>query len=363
VFDVSPRFLEALRGPHRLVTEATVTVPGGEPVAVEVKDATVNADASSRVRRSGSLTVYGGESTFELLATPGAVVQIRHGVTFGRTSELVPVFTGEVSKPSQQVGVGEVRVGLADLGERVSRCRFPAPFSPNGADRRSTVISNVILGAVPAATFTDTSSDVGTVGAGKVWDENRWDVVTDLALDGDTEAFFAADGSFVLRDAPGRDALPVWTVNAGDGGVLISASRERALDRLFNTVVVRPSATDGSQTWTQQTVAVTDPLSPLRAELIGTVPFFYASPSASSAGAAQAAGARILSRVVGLSESLSIECVSNPALEINDVIRVVTPSTEVDAAQAFQHFVDSFSFDVRSGRMSIRTRAQEVLIA
>jgi hypothetical protein len=362
VWDVSERFLQALRGPHKLVTEATVTVPGGDPVDVRVKAGSISADSSSRVRRSGSMVVQGGADVFALVSTPGAVFRVYHGIDFGSTTELVPVFTGELSSPVQQVGVGEVRVTLADLGERVSRCRFLAPFSPAGSTRRVDVIAAVVADAVPAATVVDSSTDVGTVGGGKVWDENRWDVITDLALDGQSEAFFAADGSFRLRDAPSMTSSPVWTVNAGDGGVLISAARERPLDRLFNTVVVRPSATDGSQSWTQQVVSVEGPGSPLAPDVIGTVPFFFASPSASTAEAARAAGLRILRRVVGLTESLAIECVANPALEINDVIRVITPSTEVDSAQAFQHFVDSFSFDLASGRMSIQTRLQGVQI-
>lgn len=360
MWDVSPKFLQALRGPHRLITEATVTVPGGQPVPVRVKSGSISADSASRVRRSGSMVLQGGSALFSLVSTPGAVFRVRHGINFGVSRELVPVFTGELSSPVQQVGVGEVRVNLVDLGERVSRCRFVAPFSPVGSLQRVLVIQDVVVGAVPDAVVAVSSSDTGLVGSGKVWDENRWDVITDLALDGNSEAFFAPDGSFRVRNAPSSTADPVWTVNAGEGGVLVAATRERPLDRLFNTVVVRPSATDGTQTWTQQVVAVDDPGSPLSPAVIGTVPYFFASPTASTAAAARAAGRRILERVVGLTESLSIECVSNPALEINDVIRVITPSTEVDSARIFQHFVDSFSFDLGSGRMRIQTRLQRV---
>lgn len=362
MWDVTDRFLEALRGPHRLVTTASVTAPDGESTTVRIKSGTVSADSASRVRRSGSIVIQGGEELFDAVATPGAVFRIMHGLDFGGSTELVPVFTGELSSPVQQVGVGEVRVSLGDLGERVSRSRFLAPYSPAGSARRVDVIQSVVSAAVPSAIFTNTSSDVGTVGGGKLWEENRWDVISDLARDGDSEAFFGPDGAFMLRNAPSPSNEAVWTVSAGDGGTLVSAARQRPLDRLFNTVVVRPSATDGSQTWAQQVVAIDDPSSPLSPALIGTVPYFYASPTASSAAAARQAGRRILERVVGLTESLSIECIANPALEVNDPIRIITPTTEVDRAQVFQHFVDSFSFNLITGRMNIRTRNQGVQI-
>lgn len=360
MWPVTERFLDAIRGPHKLVTRATVTAPGGEPVEMDVTSGSISGDSASRVRRSGSLVLQGGEEVFAAVAQPGAVFRVLHGLDYGRSQELVPVFTGELSSPTQQVGVGEVRVGLADLGERVSRCRFLAPYSPSAGLRRTEVMTAVVTQAVPTISVDVTASDTGTVGSGKVWEENRWDVITNLSLDGNSEAFFTPDGRFRIRNAPSITDSPVWTVNAGDGGVMVSAARERPLDRLFNTVVVRPSATDGSQTWAQQVVAITDPDSPLLPARIGTVPYFWASPSASSAAAARLAGARILQRVAGLSESLSIECVSNPALEVNDPIRVITPSTEVDRARTFQHFVDSFSFDLSSGRMRIQTRQQAV---
>jgi hypothetical protein len=52
--------------------------------------------------------------------------------------------------------------------------------------------------------------------------------------------------------------------------------------------------------------------------------------------------------------------ISNPALEGNDAIRVVTPAVNTDPANIFQHFVDSFTLDLVSGSMNLSTRAQAV---
>lgn len=362
MWPVSSRFLEALRAPHKTVTQATVTPPGGDAVTLEVKACTVSADASSRVRRSGDLTVVGGLDVFNLLSTPGAVVRVLHGLNFGSTTELIPVFTGELSSPAQPIGVGEVRANLVDLGERVSRTRFLTPYVSPGFTSRQATIVDVVDDAIPGISVVDTSTSVGQVGAGRMWEEARWDVINDLAVDGNLEVFFGPDGSLRIKDAPSSTASPGWSINAGDGGVLIDGSRQRPLDRLFNTAVVRPSASDGTQSWVQQVVTIDDPGSPLSPSRIGTVPFFYASPTIPNATDARRAAVRILQRQAGLVESFTVACVANAALEINDVVRIITPSNNVDPATAVQHFVDAFSFDLTSGRMRVSTRLQGVQV-
>jgi hypothetical protein len=357
VWTVSERFLEALRAPHTLRTLVTVTPPGGVATTLEVLSGSVSASASSRVRRTGSLVVYGDQAMFELVSTPGAVVRVTHGLAFGSSVELVPVLTGELSSPAQQVGVGRISLRLVDFGQRVARCRFTVPYAPLDSLTRPAVMSAVVTAAVPGVTVSNTSADVGTVGAGRIWNENRWDVVTDLALDGGTEAFFQADGSFLIRNAPTITDLPVWTVNAGEGGVLISATRERPLDRLYNTVIVQPASTNGSQTWTQQTVAVTDPASPLHPDKVGVVPYYYKSPTATTAAEAVLAGQRLLERVTGLQETLSLDSISNPALDVNDVVQIITPRTGVDVPEILNHFIDSLDLDLVSGSMRLSTRS------
>lgn len=356
MWPVSAQFLEALRGPHKLRTTVTVTVPGGVAVPVELISGTISVDASSRIRRTGSLNLFGNQAVYDMVSTPGAVVRVLHGLSYGRAEELVPVLTGELSSPAQQIGTGSISVRLVDFGQRVARSRFLSPYSPAAGTSRTTVIGQVVSDAV-STTVTNISTDTGTLAGGRTWNENRWDVVTDLALDGGTEAYFTPDGLFTIRNAPQITDPAVWTINAGEGGVLIAAVRERPLDRLYNTVIVRPSATDGTQTWTQQKVQITDPTDPLHPSKVGEATYFYSSPTASSASAAVAAGQRILERVTGLQESLNISAMSNPALDANDVIRIITPRTGVDAAETFQHFVDSLSLDLASGAMTIRTRS------
>jgi hypothetical protein len=360
MWTVSERFLTAIRNPHKTRTTATITTPGGTPTTVNVKAGVVTVQASSNIRRRGNVTLEGDSSDFELLATPGAQLTIEHGVVYGNSDELIPVFTGEVVDPRQVFGDGTITVILADLGQRVARNRFTTAYQPGGATTRLSAIQSVAEGAFDTLDVTTTATDTGTVGDGKLWAENRWDAIRDLTADGGSEAFFYPDGTFIIRNQPTPSDRPVWTVNAGSGGVLKSAARFRPTSQLFNTVIVRPAATDGSQTWSEQTVTVPvgDPRHP---SLIGTAPYFLNSTTILSAADAVIAGQQKLDQLTGMVETLELASVANPALECGDVVRVITPNLNLEPGRAFQHYVESISLDLGSGGMSLGTRSQVVV--
>lgn len=359
MWDVSERFLTALRSPHQLRTVATVTPPGGDPTTLNVTRGRITAKANSNIRRRGSLTLEGDSAVFDLLATPGAVVEIQHGIVFGNSEELVPVFTGELSSPAQPFGDGSIVVSLADFGRRVARNSFTSPYQPTATTGRLSAIEAVASAAFSSLTVTTTATDTGTVGAGRLWVERRWDAITDLARDAGAEAFFLPDGTFLVRNLPSTSDRPVWTVNAGASGVLEGGTRTRDTDQLYNTVIVRPTATDGSQTWSPQTVTVPvgDPRHP---DLIGVAPYFLDSPTITTAGEALAAGQRQLDRLSGALESLRLDAVANPALECGDVVRAITPNLNLEPGRAFQHFIDALSIDLVTGSMTLDTRSQVV---
>lgn len=359
MWDVSDRFLAAIRFPHKTKTVATVTPPGGSASTVRVKAGTIAVQSSSNIRRRGSVTFQGDSADFELLATPGAVLSITHGIVFGNSEELIPVFTGEIVDPRQVFGDGTITASLADLGQRVARNRFTSAYAPASSTARLAAVETVVSDAFDTLTVSTTATDVGTVGAGKLWAENRWDAVRDLTSDGGSEAFFLPDGSFLIRNQPALSDSPVWSVNAGSGGVLKSASRFRPTSQLFNTVTVRPTATDGSQSWTQQSVTV--PVGDSRhPDLIGSAPFFINSPTILTAAEALVVAQRKIDQLTAVVETLQLESVANPALECGDVVRVITPNLNLETGRAFQHFIESISLDLASGGMSLTTRSQVV---
>lgn len=359
MWTVSDRFLEALKGPHKYKTTCTVTVPGGSAEAVNVEAGVLAVDGSARVRRRiNNLVITGDTAVYELAATPGAVFDISHGLSYGASDELVPIFHGEALTPAQGFGDGKITLSLVDLGNWLARCRFLAPYAPTAATTRVAAITAVVQGAISSATVTNASSDTGTIGSAQVWTEGPLDVISDLTRDGSTDGYFLPDGTFTIRNKATTSTPYVWSAGSGDGGVLLSATRARPNDRLYNTVVVRPSAADGSQTWTQQTAQVTDSTHPRHPSKIGVVPYFYASPSIASAAAALSVAQAQLDRVLGTTETLSLESIANPALEAGDSIRVITPRINTEDAKIFQHFIDSFTLNLATGSMNLETRSQ-----
>jgi hypothetical protein len=359
MWTVSPTFLQAIQFPHKLISKFTYTVPGGAPVVLKVQSGTVSVDASQRIRRTANLTVFGLQADYDAMTTPGTLFHIDHGIDFGGSStELVPVFQGEQTDGEQRIGDGTIALSLADSATWLSRSRFLTPYAPVATTTRVQAISNIVTAGRPGTAVTNLSHDTGTVGSQNVWSDSRLDAITSLCKDGGTDAFFQPDGTFVIRDLPTATTASVWTAS----GILESGARKRPMDKMYNTVVVRPSATDGSQTWSQQTAQITDTSNPRHPNYIGVVPYFWASPTAGSAAAALTAAQSILYRVMGTTDTLSLGLISNPALDANDVIRVVTPPVNTDPANIFQHFIDTISLDLVTGSMSLGTRAQAVAI-
>lgn len=353
---VSSRFLAALKSPHKLVSDLTYTVPGQGAVGLAIQSGSVTADAGNRIRRTATLTVYGSSADYRAMVTPGTVFHIDHGLDYGGQTEMVPVFHGEQVDGEQRLGDGTIQLSLADHGNWLDRCRFTSPYAPQSYVGRMQAISDIVTTAKPGTSVVITASDTGTVGSQNVWTDSRLDAIQQLCSDAAADAFFGPDGVFYIVDAPSDATQSVWTVS----GLVESAARKRPSDRLYNTVVVQPSATDGSQTWKPQTVQLTDTSNPRHPNYIGVVPYFWSSPTITNAAAAKAAGAKILYRVLGSTETLNLGLVSNPALEPNDVFRVVVPAVNGDPADIFQHFIDRFTLDLVTGAMSVDTRSQAV---
>jgi hypothetical protein len=345
--------------PHKNVTVVTVTPPGGSATTLRLKSGTVSVDCTAAIRRKASLELYGTAADFDIVTTPGAVFRITHGIRFGIPTdrELVAVFTGELIDGTQRLGDGSISIGLADHTQWLQRCRFLAPYVPPTTLTRAQTIQAIVAAAKPGTSVVNLSSDTGKVG-NQLFPDMRTDAIRTLATDAALEAYFRADGVYIIRDRPTLTAAPVYTVKAGTAGTLVTASRRRPLDKLYNTWVVRPSAADGSQTWKQQSATITDTAHPRHSSKIGVVPYFWASPTIQTAANALAVAASMRDRALGTSETLTLTAIANPALDASDVVRYITPQINEQPALIFQHFIDQITLDLRTGAMSNQTRSQ-----
>lgn len=353
------RFGAALNGPHRRATQVLCTPPGSTPIELSVDSCSISMQSGVGRKRSAdlSLTPKPGTDLYALVSAPGATFWIGHGIDFGGGDvELLDAFYGETIQGAVSLAAGSIRLSLADMWQRIERCRFLSPRSP-APGTRASIIAQVIIEAIPGAQV-DITADGGQYTGGKVWDLDRTQLIRDLAADGALDVAPQPDGTWVIGPEPILNpAAPSWTYRTGEAGNIGTADRERPLDRLYNTVVVRP--TDETQTWPQQVVRLVDPTHPRHESKVGVVPYVYSSPTLGSAVEAQRAGYAILQRVVGTTETLTLGALGHPGQEAGDTASVAHPATDTDPGFAATHIVDSVSLDCIAGAMTLNTRSSD----
>lgn len=357
--EVSQQFLDTVSLPHRVVTTVTCTPPGGNPVSLEIDTCSITATSGTGKRKSAEVVFAPVENfdLYELVATPGSLFNIAHGFRYSAaSSELIPLLDGEAASGASPLEDGSVSMSLVDLYTVVERSRFLNPYAPPAGLRAQTIADTMAdaLGPLPESVTTDGGSALGT----SVWDRDRTQTITDLATDGGLEAYVDSNGErglIVVRAAPTIDPKnAVWTIRSGDGGTMISGSRERPLDRLYNTVVVVPQ--DDTQTWPRQISPITNPNHPRYPGKIGVVPYFWSSPSITTATAAKRAGDAILTQIQGTSETIRLTAVANAALEPGDVVTIVK-SGPVGQRAGATNMIDSWVLDCVTGSMELDTKS------
>jgi hypothetical protein len=314
----------------------------------------VTLDGTGGVRGKLNLTLPAGEgtATWDLLSPIGTEVIPYRGVRFiDGTSEWVPL--GVFGIDSQRMGYGAdgtLSLTAPDRWARVQRARFLSPATTTGG-----AVTEAIRLATDAVSVACTNAATSAASTNaQVWDRDRDAAAVALMTSASGELFFDRAGLLVARNSPRLTSAPVWTVDAGQNGVLVSADRARDRARTYSVVVAIGTATDGTTPLAPQIAYDDDPLSPTYyLGPFGIVPYFYASPLLTTTGQALAAAKTILAKVTGMAAQLSIENAVNPALDPGDTISVVLPSQ--NEARRFTHvaigdlFTDIFS-DTWRGR-------------
>jgi len=355
VWETSDRFARALGAPHRRVTRAVVTPYGGEPTAVRLLSGRLQVLDGNTSRRRVRLQAVGDPGVYDLLSADGATLSIEHGLRYGSTTELVPVFTGEVVQAVRPFGSVNIDTVGHDYGHWLTEARFVTPWAATGSPTRQAAIAALVEAGKPGTTVLVDTTATSTVGDA-VWDKSRTDAIADIARDGNLDAFFLPDGTYRVRDAKTPTSPADYTVRGGPGGTLVSGSRVRPLERRYNAVVV--STSNVAQNWPAQVAQVTDTNDPRHPSRIGLRPYFMTLPTVASAADALAVAQLNLARVTARSESLQFGAVSNPALEAGDVVRVVIPSVNREPAAIVQHIITTLTLDLMSGAMTAETRSQ-----
>lgn len=326
---VTPRFLEALLGSHRVSVAVTIVPPTGAPITAQAIGGSLRADRDARVRRQGSISVA---FDLELAAATirelpfGGYVLIDRGILYpdGKL-ERPRVATLRVENVSWSATQGQATIELADRMAQVQDEPFTTPYAPTGltpAQAAEQLVRDVFGDTI----LYHVTATGGTPLADTVYDQDRAQALGDLASSIGADATFDAAGDFVLAPSPPDPATltPVWTFDVGDFGTLIETQENLDRSSIRNGVAVRGAAdlTVVPPIPPVYALAVdADAASPTRwAGPFGKVAMIVSSTSVQTQAQADATAASLLNIRLGLARTVTLRGVPNPALEPDDVV-------------------------------------------
>ncbi|MFI6228875.1 DUF5047 domain-containing protein [Micromonospora echinospora] len=365
---VSARFLRAVRGSHRMVAQARVVAPGATGVNpagtdIPVLGGDVQMDASAQIRATLSLTTEGRgmwpTSASGLLAPYGNELFVRRGVTFADGStEWVSLGYYRITTPEQdRAPDGPIDIAGQDRMAGIVEARLTEPRSYEAGATYGQIMSDLVGEVYPWATIEwDDDTDTQAIGRSVIVEDDRHKFLADLVTGVGKVWRWDHRGILTILSLP-DPGQPVWDVNHGEGGVLVTLARRLTRVGVYNAVVAAGEAADTSAP--VRAVAVdNNPLSPTYWHgPFGKVPRFFSSPLLTSVDQAANAAGSMLSRQLGVPYSADFTAVPNPALEDHDPIRVTYPG------RSETHVLDRLTVPlVADAAMSASTREQSTIL-
>lgn len=330
---VTPQFLQALTTSHSMVTSVTAMYAGAATLTnIRISDGSVTVDRGSKIRRSLSMTVSDPKrlpwGSLDPLAVYGQTLVISRGIRYaGGTTEMVPMGTFRINEPQ-----GDTLLGPVTLTGQSSECyiiddKFMVPTTTRGYSNCVDAIEYLIRQTLPnAAILNATAGARNPSCAIATWDANadRWDAVQQIALAMQAEVYVDALDRFVIADVPQvLTSRVVWDIAEGEGGTLMSASRQMSRTAVYNAVVASGENTASNSAPVSAVAYDNGPTSPTRWNgPFGHVPKFISSALWLSVGACQAAADFALFDAIAPNISTSVEAIPNPALEGGDCLRI-----------------------------------------
>lgn len=353
----SARFLPTLAESHVPYTAVELHRADGIVVPLDHTGGSVTVDRGQSVRRTCTVTATDTSliplHPTDQLAIYGARLRILRGITYADgTVESVPLGFFRIDSISGDPDIGPVTINGSGLEAVLADAKFETPYTTRGGTAAVTAITGLITSVISDAVIVNRATDA-TLGT-TTWDVqgDRWQAVTDCATAIGAEVYADADGQFVIAPLPDIATAPIaWTVDEGEGGVLISATRAYSRSGMYNVVIASGENTEDNVAPVTATAADTDPTSPTYVGgAFGRVPRFYSSSLLVTTGQAAAAATKLLSDSVKPVATVTLEALPNPCLESGDVLRVTYGSGEREL-----HQIQSLSLDLALSSTTLNT--------
>lgn len=331
---VSAGFLPALSTDHGMVAQVDVLYDGAL-VAENIAyiSGSVSVDADSDTRRSLTLTIP-DPADFPLLETDryapyGQELFAQRGIQYiNGVVEMVPLGFFVITDISGDIHTGPLTITASGREYLIKSEPFETATSTGAAVNTAAFIAAQLEAVIPGVDLVDASTLGTNALATATWDAgaDRWAALQEVAKSVGCELFVNAEGSFMLRDIPDINAPStsvVWSVDAGDGGVLVAAQKSLSADGVYNRVIVRGENSADDIPPVSGTATLTDPTDPLRyGGPFGKRTKSYSSSLVTTSLQAQGVANGLLRTYRAPNRTVTVSSIPNPALDAGDCIRV-----------------------------------------
>lgn len=372
MYTVSTKFLSTVRN-SRKVRSAVDVYLNNTVVAsnIPVVSGSVSVDRGSQIRRSGSLTVSSDTITPDLFEPIGTEIKVRSGFHYDSSGagELVPLGMFRLQDLSWDDGdTKTLTMSFLDRSQALidNLVDHTLDFSTANYDFWINYLLGYSFqgfGYTPALHINGGFNSLKRPPGGTTSDGNPQEIFQ-MFVDamGGGEVYFDVDGNLQLAPSPTINSATsnsdaVWTVDVGEGGVLISAARKTSREGTYNRVAVYGATSEtNARPWSRQTDFNT--LSPS---------YFYGpfgkkvlvveNQTLTTTSQCQSVAREMLKNLTGLTRNVSFTSLYNPALDVGDIVLFKF----LDGTTAL-HMIDSLSLSLSSGEMSGETRTAQFVI-
>jgi hypothetical protein len=337
---VSQRWLDTIRGSHQAVFEVRVCEPGQSgtdppgtvvPIAGGDVQYDIESDILATVQVQISDSGLYPDNPGDLLAPYGNELFVRRGIAYGGGAvEWVSLGYFRINSVEQPQALGgDILVSGQDRMGLLAK----AELNGTGFSAARTygqivfdLISNVPLRPLyPGSTIVweNTTLRDTAVGRQTAFDGDAFTFLDDLITSIAQVWYWDHRGYLVIKEAPNIDE-PVWAVDAGADGVLVSMGKSISDEGVYNMIYVIGGSPDtGDPTPPQDAAYDTNPASPTYyLGKYGQVQKIITETLAVTIAQVRKLARATLQASIGLPASIDFTAVPNAALEPYDPITV-----------------------------------------
>lgn len=372
---VSGEFTRTLRGSHVMIARARVvttyqtgTNPAGTEVPILAGD--VVHDATANVRATLDLTTDGTQiwprKASDALAPYGNEIFVERGIEYctGKREWVSQGYFRINTVEQETAPDGPIQVTGSDRMAGIVDAKMTAPRQFATGTTLGMIMTNLITEVYPSATIEwDDSSNLSTIGRSLVVEEDRFAFLRDLVQAAGKIFYWDHRGILVVKTAP-DPSNPVFAVDQGRGGVLVTMARSLSRDGVYNAVVASGDAGD-TRPPARAVAFDGNSQSPTYFHgRFGKVPRYYSSPFLTTNAQALSAATAILRQSLGLPYNVNFSAVPNPALEPFDPVSVSYPTrSRSRAVKTETHIIERLTVPLAAGdALSAQTREQTLVV-